>query len=47
MNEKRILGNGALAATQEIRWLISEHFPQARIFFKTCYNIYHPFFKTF
>ena len=46
MNDKQVLGNGASAATQEIRRLISKHFPGVRIFFITCYNIYpNLFFK--
>ena len=40
MNGTQGLGNGALAETLEIKWLISEHFPGARIFMTTCYNIY-------
>ena len=31
MNDKQGLGNGASAETQEIRRLISEHFPGAMI----------------
>ena len=44
MNDKQVWRNGALAATQEIRLLISEHFPGARIFLKTCYIIYTKLF---
>ena len=44
MNDKQGLGNGASAETQEIRQLISEHFPTATIFLTTCYNIYPKLF---
>ena len=47
MNDKQIQRNGASAATQKIRWLISEHFTGAKIFLQTCYNIYPKFFNTF
>ena len=40
MNDKQVWRNGASAATQEIRLLISENFPGAMIFLTTCYNIF-------
>ena len=39
-NDEQVLGNGSLAATQEISWLISDPIPGARIFFTTCNGIY-------
>ena len=40
MNDERVLVNGASAATQKIRWLISEPFLGARSFLTTYYDIY-------
>ena len=39
MNDERVLGNGASAATQKIK-----RFPGARIFLTTCYNIHSNLF---